>query len=68
MTPHSFKFGDIIENHYAGQDNPHRTGIFVKRTTKGHYEMTDGKGKFWLSAKDNEKLVKVGNVLKEADQ
>lgn len=65
MPKHGFKFGDVIENHWASQDNPRRIGIYVKRTTKGDYEMTDGKGSFWRGAKDNEKLVKVGSVIKE---
>ncbi|MGW8823418.1 hypothetical protein ACWGNU_14955 [Paenibacillus lautus] len=59
---HNFKFGDLIENHYASEDNPRRIGIFVKKDSKGHFEMTDGKGKFWLSANDNDKLVKIGSV------
>lgn len=66
MNPkHKFNFGDLIENHYASADNPRRRGIFVKKNSKGHFEMTDGRGSFWLSASDNEKLVKIGSVLGE---
>ncbi|MNO55015.1 hypothetical protein D3C76_454980 [compost metagenome] len=64
MKPkYDFIFGDLIENHYASEDNPRRKGIFIKKNSKGHFEMTDGKGSFWLSASDNEKLVKIGSVL-----
>lgn len=64
-TKYNFKFGDIIENHYASEDNPRRIGIFVKKSSKGNFEMTDGKGSFWLGAYDNDKLVKIGSVSKE---
>lgn len=62
MSKHNFKFGDIIENNYASEDNPKRVGIFLKKTSKG-YEMTDAKGNFWLSAHDNEKLIKIGSIV-----
>jgi hypothetical protein len=57
-----FKFGDVIINGYASQCNPIRKGIFVKKVSKG-YELTDGKGKFWVIAKDNDKLTKIGNII-----
>ncbi|WP_028547221.1 hypothetical protein [Paenibacillus taiwanensis] len=60
---YNFKFGDLIENDYASHENPRRIGIFVRKNSKGHFEMTDGKGTFWLSAADNDKLVKIGSVL-----
>jgi hypothetical protein len=48
------KFGDLVENGWASEENPTRKGFFVreaKRTGKlnaGRYwEITDGKGKFW---------------------
>jgi|GEM_PF-4414817 len=65
---HTFKFGDIIENHYASEDNPRRKAIFIKKNSKGLLEMTDGKGSFWFSAADNEKLVKIGSVIKEVSK
>lgn len=47
-------FGDIVENGWASEDNPTRTGFFVRefrRTGKLNpgltWEITDGKGKFW---------------------
>jgi hypothetical protein len=65
---YSFKFGDLIENHYASEDNPRRKGVFVKKNREGHLEITDGKGSFWLSAADNDKLVKIGSILGEVSE
>jgi len=56
------KFLDIVENGYASKDNPRRIGIFINRSGR-NYEMTDGKGKFWLSSCDNERLKVIGNLL-----
>lgn len=48
------RFGDVVENGWASEDNPTRRGYFVRlgwRTGKmnaGRYwEITDRKGKFW---------------------
>lgn len=57
------KFGDIIENGWASEDNPARIGIFVKKVSKG-YECTNGKGKFWVVSKDNARITILGNALK----
>lgn len=50
----SFKFGDKVQNMCASDDNPQRTGLFVKSyTMKGvrnpgkYATMTNGSGKFW---------------------
>ena len=59
----SFKFGDILENGWASEDNPTRFGIFVRKVSKG-YELTDGKGKFWIQGKSDHKLKVLGSVLK----
>lgn len=68
MKPkHDFEFGDLIENYYASEDSPRRKGIFVRKNSKGHIELTDGKGAFWLGARENELLVKVGSVLVGSD-
>lgn len=59
-------FGDILINHYAGEGNPIKQGVFVRRTSKG-IECTDTKGKFWVVGKQVEvdgKLEKIGNVTK----
>ena len=52
--PRSPRFGDIIENGWASEENPTRVGLFVRegrrtgRMNAGRYfEVTDGKGKFW---------------------
>lgn len=49
----TFAFGDKIQNMCAGERNPMRTGIFVKRYRQGGrlnngtwITMTDGKGNF----------------------
>jgi hypothetical protein len=62
----NFKFGDVVVNGYASLDNPIRKGIFVKETSKG-YEMTDGKGRFWISGK-HDKLIKIENVVRDGWQ
>lgn len=48
------RFGDIITNGWASEDNPTRVGLFVRegrrtgRMNPGRYfEVTDGEGKFW---------------------
>lgn len=61
----SFKFGDILINHWASEDNPTHKGIFVCRTAKG-YQMTDGNGKFWLTRIESNKLEKIGFALSPA--
>lgn len=50
------RFGDIIENKMASMDNPTRVGTFVRvvrRTGRMNpgtwWEVTDGKGEFWLT-------------------
>lgn len=58
------KFGDIIENHYASKDNPHRIGIFIRILDKSIL-CTDGKGDFWRPYLNEEtKLEIIGSVLK----
>jgi DNA-binding XRE family transcriptional regulator len=59
----NFRFGDIIENGYASNDNPTRIGIFIKLGSKG-YECTNGKGRFWTIPTDNDKLKHLGNTLR----
>jgi len=48
------RFGDLVENGWASEENPTRRGFFVregKRTGRmnagTYWEITDGKGKFW---------------------
>lgn len=56
------KFLDIVENGWASEDNPHRIGIFIRKKGR-NFEVTDGKGDFWLCAGDNAKLKVIGNLL-----
>lgn len=44
------QYGDIVTNHWASSDNPHRVGSFVKKSNHGGrrcIELTDTKGDFW---------------------
>lgn len=48
------KFGDWLRGVYASERNPIRDGIYVRTTRRNHetlYELTDGKGKFWMYPK-----------------
>ena len=57
-----FLFGDIIINHWASNDNPHRVGIVVSYNTKT-IRCTNGRGEFWElvnDSKSSEKYEKVG--------
>lgn len=57
------KFGDIVVNHWAGENNPNRTGVFVRRK-KETIEVTNMKGKFWYPVNDRRaKLEKVGSIF-----
>lgn len=54
LKPCLFKFGDLISNGFASDDNPTKTGFFVRtvrrtgRLNPGmHVELTNGKGKMW---------------------
>lgn len=60
----SFKFGDVLINHYAGEGNPCKKTIFIRTTTK-FYECIcpyrNSKVEFY---KNDHKLEKVGTILK----
>jgi hypothetical protein len=55
------EFGDRFENPVASADNPNQIGMFVRKVLRSgrvmnpglFYEMTDGKGEFWLIKPDN---------------
>lgn len=59
------RFGDIIDNHWAGEKNPHRFGIFLKAGHTPHgrmnsgrwWECTDGKRASWRLPVDDRKVV-----------
>lgn len=63
------RFGDIIENGWASERNPTRTGYFVRegrrtgRMNPGRYfEVTDGAGKFWELPVDRDHKITVRPV------
>lgn len=65
IKPH---FGDIIRNHWAGEKNPHRVGIFIRagrrtgRLNPGPYwECTDGKGDVWQEGTANRTVEPTAN-------
>lgn len=33
---YKFKFGDLVLNRYAGKNNPHRIGMFIKYVSNGY--------------------------------
>lgn len=49
------KFGDICENGWASDKNPHKRGIFVEMVGN-HFRFTDGKGEFWETLGVDHKL------------
>jgi len=64
MKDIKFKFGDIVENGWAGETNPHKRGVFVRRY-EDCIQCTDMKGDFWKSLLGKEhKLKVVGNIIK----
>ena len=66
--PSSFRFGDLIENGYAGAENPLRVMIYIRRGVRegrmnsGPYvELTDGRGRLMtFSTRGEHRLRKVG--------
>lgn len=58
------KFGDVVVNGHASEQNPRRIGIFVKCKPK-KIQLTDGLN-FWDIYTDKEsRFVIVGSILKE---
>lgn len=67
MKLERFKFGDIIENGWAGSNNPMRKAIFV-RHKKGTIQVTDGKGEFWEIYHDsNNRNTKIGSIFENPE-
>jgi hypothetical protein len=70
------KFLDVIENGWASDKNPTRTGYFIRSGTRGkgminpgkYLVLTDGKGNFWEISTKNEKLKIIGNLLASTPQ
>lgn len=73
--PFKPKFGDIIENGWASERNPHRKGIFIRkkrysgRVNPGlHWVLTDGKGDLWELPIDKESKIRwVGTYVVESE-
>ena len=63
------KFGDVIINHFASEDNPTREGVFIRHIRRQKtpcIQVTDTKGKFWELFFDKGcKIEIIGNLLKE---
>lgn len=67
------KFLDIIENGYASEINPTRTGVYIRdvyrrgKLNPGKYMiLTDRTGKLqWEVGYENERLKVIGNLLDE---
>lgn len=65
----SWKFGDVIENTAASEDNPTRRGYFVRAGNRigatlnpGRYaELTDGAGMFWEVSLAGQHVVRVSH-------
>lgn len=72
----NLKFGDLIENGWASDDNPTKRGYFVRRginsgrVNSGPYiEVTDGRGKFWrLIPKGDHKITKIADAALSQQQ
>ena len=61
----TLKFGDIIENGWASEQNPNKFGIVVK-AREHSINCTDGKGRFWdLLFYTGTKIKTHGNVLND---
>ena len=61
----TFKFGDILENGWAGDKNPRKRAIFVKMSGKD-LMMTDGNGNTWLNRGD--RMTKVDSITKQTER
>ena len=67
MKLERFKFGDIIENGWAGEKNPLRVAIFIKHK-KDTILMTDGKGELWEQYHDKEnRNVRIGSIYENPE-
>ena len=54
----NLRFGVIVENLWASENNPHRYGIFVKHK-KGKITLTNGNGDFWDLVHDKKSRTKI---------
>ncbi|WP_042402995.1 hypothetical protein [Geomicrobium sp. JCM 19037] len=59
----TFKFGDVLENGWTGEDNPGRKAIFLRKTKKFiHVMHFDGTLSEFYNDKDH-RLVKIGSII-----
>lgn len=63
----SLRFGDVVENFHASEDNPQRKGVFVtccRYTSRRCMKFTDTKGKFWhIPISSQIRVKKYGNII-----
>jgi hypothetical protein len=64
--PRKFKFGDLLENGWASDENPTKRGYFVRYFVRNSrmnggpvVEMTDGNGSFWTQMAGGEHRLKL---------
>lgn len=61
----TLKFGDIIENGWASENNPRRLGVVVKPRCAS-INCTDGNGDFWDLVFDSHSKIKThGNTVND---
>ena len=63
----ALKFGDIIDNGCASENNPFKFGIVVysRSTRNGGIRLTNGRGKFW-TVDPHDRIVKAGSIWNDA--
>lgn len=57
-------FGDVVENGWASDSNPHKRGYFIRYATRQRQkcaELTDGKGEIWHCPLKDNRLSKVAD-------
>lgn len=60
----SFKFGDILINHYAGETNPCRRLVFIRRSGRYYKLICPYDNEEWDMEVRGHRLQKVGSILK----
>ncbi len=66
MKLERFKFGDIIENGWAGDKNPHKVAMFIKH--KKNTILMTGDGDVWEQYHDKENRNKrIGSIFENPE-
>lgn len=66
MKLERFKFGDIIENGWAGPRNPHRVAMFIKH--KKNTILMTAKGEVWEQFHDKDNRNKrIGSIFENPE-